>query len=147
MTIRNSRQYFVTRSRREKFVAALEKLRAEMSAGSDDDFIDVKIQSLVSQIEDFDDELKEYERLQAANIEQLKLNMIKELPSLLIKARIARGWTQKELASAVGYKEQQIQRYEAEMYNGISFQRLISVAEALGIDIRPVALIDKSKPA
>jgi HTH-type transcriptional regulator / antitoxin HipB len=41
---------------------------------------------------------------------------IEDLPTTLIKARIASGLTQKDLAERIGVQEQQIQRYEANHY-------------------------------
>jgi transcriptional regulator with XRE-family HTH domain len=41
----------------------------------------------------------------------------------------------KELATHLGLKEQQIQRYEATHYAGVSLERVQAVAEALGVKI------------
>lgn len=54
--------------------------------------------------------------------------------ALLIVARIARGWSQKELARKLGLKEQAIQRYEAERYRTISLANLLRVARALSVE-------------
>ncbi len=42
--------------------------------------------------------------------------------------------TQKQLAEQIGIQEQQVQRYEAADYDTISFDRLIAIAQILGID-------------
>ena len=57
--------------------------------------------------------------------------MISGIATNLIKARIARGLTHKELAQRVGIKEQQIQRYEATDYEAANLSRLQAVASAL----------------
>jgi transcriptional regulator with XRE-family HTH domain len=57
------------------------------------------------------------------------------LPHGLIKARIARGFSQKELADKLGLKEQQIQRYEASDYETASFARLKEIVSALEINV------------
>ncbi|MBK6510279.1 MAG: ImmA/IrrE family metallo-endopeptidase [Haliea sp.] len=44
--------------------------------------------------------------------------------------------TQKALAEKLGYKEQQIQRYEESEYQTISFSRLIDISEAVNLSIR-----------
>jgi HTH-type transcriptional regulator / antitoxin HipB len=49
------------------------------------------------------------------------LGSLNDLPTTLIKARIAAGLTQKDLADKIGVREQQIQRYEANHYNSASF--------------------------
>ena len=53
----------------------------------------------------------------------------------LRRMRTERGLTQKELATRLGLKEQQIQRYEATRYAGVSLERVQAVAEALGVKI------------
>jgi HTH-type transcriptional regulator / antitoxin HipB len=80
-------------------------------------------------------ELAEYEQLKSGNIVTFVLGSLNDLPTTLIKARIAAGMTQKELADKIGVREQQIQRYEANHYNSASFDRLRSIAVALNIEI------------
>ena len=59
------------------------------------------------------------------------LGTVAELPANLIKARIARGLSQKDLADRIGLKEQQIQRYEATDYASASLARIKEVVSAL----------------
>jgi HTH-type transcriptional regulator / antitoxin HipB len=80
-------------------------------------------------------ELAEYEQLKSGNIVTFVLGSLNDLPTTLIKARIAAGMTQKELADKIGVREQQIQRYEASLYSSASFDRLRSIATALNIEI------------
>jgi len=77
----------------------------------------------------------------------LKAQSLSELPGILIKARIARGLSQRDLAETLGLKEQQIQRYESEEYATANLRRLAEVAEALRLNISEVAeLSDDSFP-
>ena len=64
----------------------------------------------------------------------------------LIRARIAMGMTQKELADLMGVKEQQVQRDEANQYNSAGFRRIAEVADALKIQIQEtsILLLDRS---
>ncbi len=80
-------------------------------------------------------ELADYEQLKSGHIVTFVLGSLNDLPTTLIKARIAAGMTQKELADKIGVREQQIQRYEANHYNSASFDRLRSIASALNIEI------------
>jgi HTH-type transcriptional regulator / antitoxin HipB len=80
-------------------------------------------------------ELAEYEQLKSGNILTFVLGSLNDLPTTLIKARIAAGMTQKDLANKIGVQEQQIQRYEASQYSSASFDRVRSIASALNIDI------------
>ena len=61
-----------------------------------------------------------------------ELSGVAELPTVLIKARIAQGLSQKDLAERLGLQEQQIQRYEATEYASASLTRIKEVVSALG---------------
>lgn len=52
---------------------------------------------------------------------------------MLIVARIANGYSQKDLAWRLGVKEQQVQRWEAERYGQISLKNYNRVATLLGV--------------
>jgi ribosome-binding protein aMBF1 (putative translation factor) len=78
---------------------------------------------------------QEYEALKARQVSALELHSLSELPDLLIKARIARGYTQAELAKRLHLKPQQLQRYEATRYDSVSFRRLLEIARALDVDL------------
>jgi HTH-type transcriptional regulator/antitoxin HigA len=69
----------------------------------------------------------------------LKASTLEDLPSILIRARIVKGFSQRQLAEAIGLKEQQIQRYEAEEYASANLQRLAEIANALGLNISEIA--------
>ncbi len=56
-----------------------------------------------------------------------------------MKARIARRWTQRQLADALGVAEQQMQRYEATGYRSASLARISDVADALNLTITEAA--------
>ncbi len=71
----------------------------------------------------------------------LELNSLREIPEALIRARIASGLSQKQLAERLGLKEQQLQRWEATRYAGISLDRIHDVAEALGVTIREQVIL------
>jgi HTH-type transcriptional regulator/antitoxin HigA len=58
---------------------------------------------------------------------------------LLIRARISKGLSQRQLAEALGLKEQQIQRYESDRYATASLRRLEEVAKALELKISEIA--------
>jgi len=78
--------------------------------------------------------------------------VLAELSTVLVKARIARGWTQRQLAEALGMAEQQIQRYEANDYRSTSLARLCDIANALGVtvaqhaELKPSAAWDDGRP-
>ena len=81
-------------------------------------------------------EIAEYEELKSGRIAVVQIESFNDLPIALIKARIASGMTQKELAEKIDTQEQQIQRYEANHYHAISFDRLMKIVGALGISFK-----------
>ncbi len=131
--ITNERQYEQTR----KQLTMLESSLAGTQAGTagNDGFRDVQAAGLESQIQDLRDELTEYEQLRAGSTTVFEASSLAGLADSLIKARIARGWTQRDLADALGVAEQQIQRYESTAYRSASLARLCDIAEALGVTI------------
>jgi HTH-type transcriptional regulator / antitoxin HigA len=132
--ISNDRQYQHSR----KQVGELEGLLASLRAGTagDDGFRDLQEAALVGQIEDVCAEIAEYEALRSGSATTFEASGLAGLADALIKARIARGWTQGDLAQALGVAEQQIQRYESSKYAGASLARLGDVASALNVEVR-----------
>ena len=61
----------------------------------------------------------------------------------LVKARIARRLTHKALAERMNLAEQQIQRYEATGYAGVSIERLQEAADALNVRVNEVLTLEK----
>lgn len=131
--IANERQYQVTR----KKLAELEDLRASVERGTagDEGFRAFQAEALESKMDDLRDEIAEYERLRSGGTTTIEATSLAGLSEALIKARIARGWTQAELARRLGVAEQQVQRDEASRYSGASLSRLCDLAEALGVDV------------
>ena len=79
--------------------------------------------------------MSEYESLKEGEFQWDSLNIVADLPFILIKARIAQGLSQKELAERIGLKEQQIQRYEATDYATANLARIKEVVSAFGVEI------------
>lgn len=134
--ITNERQYRITRSEADRFARAL----AEFSDAPRDKvhplLIKAERDAMASQLEDLRAELAEYEQLKSTDLSVISIYSFDELAEGLIKARIAAGISQKELAERTGLKEQQIQRYEAERYASASYQRLRDIAGAIGVRIK-----------
>jgi ribosome-binding protein aMBF1 (putative translation factor) len=131
--IKNERQYRITKAQAEKFEQALEKLRPQVKeAGQSYSLLQqVQIDALQSQLDDLRAEMKEYETLKHEQPEIPEIDMLTEIPRVLIQAHVAAGLTQKELASMLGLREQQIQRYEATEYASASFSRISEIARAI----------------
>jgi HTH-type transcriptional regulator/antitoxin HipB len=92
------------------------------------DAMESKILELGAQIARYDD-------LRNGRVAQRTLTSLRELPVALIEGRIAARLTQRELAVRLGLSEQQVQRWEANSYNGVSVDRLQDVVDALGVTL------------
>lgn len=136
--ITNDRQY---RSAR----AALARLRTDLAhietleTGVHPLLRKAQTDGLESQISDLNAEIEEYDALQSGAVKAFEADGLHDLPDILIRARIARRMSQKDLGAFLGIAEQQVQRYEAERYRSASLERLSEVAAALDIAIRESA--------
>ena len=142
--IQNQHQYQVTQNKLldlERGLVELEKIKDTLHPRQ---FLGRK-NGLSKSISTLQQEIEDYERLKKQET-SIKITSIKELPLALIRARIAMGMTQKELAEKMGIKEQQVQRDEANQYSSAGFRRIAEVADALEIQIQEtdILLLDKS---
>jgi len=133
--IANERQYRMTKAWIERFSDSAHHM-AEASEGTDPLIRAAMVRQYDSQVDELHQEIEEYDALRTGQITHLDVDSLTALPDALIRARIAAGLTQKELATRLGLKEQQIQRYEATHYTGVSLDRAQAVVDALGVRIR-----------
>jgi HTH-type transcriptional regulator / antitoxin HipB len=132
--IKNERQYKITRSRADEMRNAIGELRrTALPAGLQPEMREMQLEALGGVLGDLDAELAEYDGLHDATL--IEATGIAQLPTALIRARIACGLTQRQLAERIGLQEQAIQRYEASDYTGVSFARLVEIAEALHVTV------------
>ena len=134
--IKNERQYRITKAMAARFQNNLTALKQRPDADGGAHPLIAKAQedALTSQLADLENELLEYESLKAGKFRLDSLKVFADLPTVLIKARIAQGLSQKELAERIGLKEQQIQRYEATDYASANLARIQEVASAFNVD-------------
>lgn len=130
--IKNERQYRITKAQAARFSKALDNLRHQPNPELHPMIARAQQDALRSQLADLDNELREYESLKSGDFPMESLKVVSEVPSVLIKARIATGLSQRDLAERVGLKEQQIQRYEATDYATANLARIMEVVSALG---------------
>ena len=141
--ITNERQYSITKAWAEKFSRALVESTNQGPSTLHPRALKAMRDGAESQLQDLRDEIAEYETLRSGDVTSLEANSILELTTALVKARIVRNWTQKELATQMGLPEQQIQRYEATQYKGVAVERLQEVADALRLRVREVITLEK----
>ncbi len=132
--ITNDVQYRSTKAHLQQFDEALANLGD--AAGSKPTKLEkLEIDAVTAQADDLRAEIQEYERLSSGTVSTFEAATLAGLATLLIKARIARGWTQARLADELGVAEQQIQRYEATEYRSASLARICDITAALGVDV------------
>ena len=140
--IQNQRQYKVTKGQISNLKRALEAAR-KASAKMDPRVYKAMVAGIDSQIEELRQQVQEYEKL--ADAVSLPLHSAEDLPQLLIKARVARGYTQKDLAEKVNVKPQLIQKYEITNYRSASLKRVLAIIKALNIDFRADILLKSNR--
>jgi HTH-type transcriptional regulator / antitoxin HipB len=120
--IQNEYQYKVSQGKIREIEQALDQLTKEKDFLHPRQFQMRKngLQGILAEIQE---EIKNYGELKE-NPTFIEIDSFAEIPVALIKARIALGMTQKDLAEKLGMKEQQIQRYEANQYGSAGFHRL-----------------------
>ena len=132
--IKNERQYKITRAKADEVrVELADDERTPLPEGVSAEMRAMQLDALRGVLGDLEAELAEYDALHDATL--IEATGIGEFPLALIRARIARGLTQRELAERVGLAEQAIQRYEAGDYAGVSFARLVEIADALDVTV------------
>ena len=132
--ITNERQYRITSAAARRFEQALTQV--ENRQAERHPLLQRPMrESIASELQVLRKQLAEYEALRSGRVTVLELDSLEQLPEALIRALIATGLTQKALAERLGLKEQQVQRYEATLYAGVSLKRIQAVAEALGLRI------------
>ncbi|MDQ6839291.1 MAG: helix-turn-helix domain-containing protein [Actinomycetota bacterium] len=137
--ISNEVQYKATVAHLRQFEQALANLAADSPRGKRTKLQRLETDAFAAQADDLRAEIAEYQQLRSGRVSTLEAATLGDLASVLIRARIARGMTQGQLAEALGVAEQQIQRYEASGYRSASLARICDIAEALHIDIAQVA--------
>jgi ribosome-binding protein aMBF1 (putative translation factor) len=141
--IKNEKQYRITKAQVRRFQDALTELVGQARPSSISPRLwEAQRQAAQSQLEELQEQVEAYERLQLGKSKAVVLEAVEDLPRALIRARIASGMTQAGLARRLGIKPQQVQRYEATEYDSASFARICRVVQALGLRIpRAVRLV------
>lgn len=131
--IKNERQYRIAKAQAAKFEAALKTFgsRSRKDQTTHPKLVKAQKDAIQSQLDSLNGEMREYEELQTGKVPAPDLAYIAVVPRDLIRARIAAGLTQKDLAKRLGMAEQQIQQYEAKDYESVSLARIAEIARAL----------------
>jgi ribosome-binding protein aMBF1 (putative translation factor) len=145
--ITNERQYRITKAQLSKLKASLRGFDLKDAATRTGSVALAKAEraALESQVLDLQEQVTEYDTLRSGDVEKLEAGSLVELPTILIKARIAGGLSQRDLAEKLGVKEQQVQRDEAQNYSSAILRKLVEVADTLGLEISETAELRSSR--
>lgn len=143
--IKNEREYDITKALADRFAHTLAKLNESTSQNEAVHPLILKAhrEGIESQLETLRDEIAEYEALRSGEQTTLELPSFAELPGALIKARIAAGLSQKELAERLGLQEQDVEHYEDTNYASADIGKINEVTEALGVSITSSLVLPK----
>lgn len=144
--ITNDVQYRNTKAWAERFEADAETLEASLPAPRSR-LQQAKIDAARAQASDLRQEMAAFDALRSGAVRTFEATSLLGLADALVKARVARGWTQRRLAEELGVAEQQVQRYESTGYTSASLARLADVAEALGVTITETVTMNEESAA
>lgn len=141
--ITNERQYKITKAQAQKFLDAINSYDVDnvVEDGVHPMIAQAQLDQMKSEYEILVDQLNEYDELSSGDFEDFGETSFEELPLVMIKARIARNWTQKDLAEKLNIKQQQVQRYESEMYSSCKYSTLVKISNVLGLVITESATL------
>jgi len=142
--IKNEKQYGVTKSNLKKFQDAI-KVITKSSSSKNPLLLKLQIDSIQSQIDIFEEEIKMYEGLKKGEITKVSRDF-EHLSCGIIESRIAKGYNQKQLAELLKTSEQQVQKYESENYSNISLKRLQEIVVVLEVEVGATFKFDKKSP-
>jgi DNA-binding XRE family transcriptional regulator len=131
--IKNEKQYKISKNRLAEMDEIIRKKKNSILPGSKEEGA---INSLLLIRNDIKIQIRQYEQLKNKAVSLKKQVSLIQLPQILIEHKISRGLTQKEFSKILGIKEQQLQRYEADNYNSVSFGRLLEYIEKAKIKIK-----------
>lgn len=134
--ILNERQHRVTKAAAERLQKRIRNLeRAATATNLAPQKRTLLRAAAQGQLAELMQQLEEYEALRKGAIPIAPIPSLAELPLALIRARIARGWTQARLAEALKVAEQQVQRDESNAYRSASLERIRKIADVLGVRV------------
>jgi ribosome-binding protein aMBF1 (putative translation factor) len=139
--LRNEIEYRHAKRQLEDLQAEIEKrsLAVERDAPENSRAV---VDALEMKIDDIKREIADYEDLKNGRVLEFQARDLDDLGEMVTKWRIARGWSQADLAEALGTHQQQIQRYERNDWQKINLWRLQEVVEVLRVRLNIFAQLE-----
>jgi ribosome-binding protein aMBF1 (putative translation factor) len=132
--IKNEKQYKISKKKLNELNMQVDKINQDKEKNPLRN--QLIIASLNSSKEEIENDLLLYESLKRNKQGLLKERLLNELPSLITEYKIMSGLTQKELSEILELKEQQLQRYEADNFKGVTFKNLLKFLDLIGLEIK-----------
>jgi len=130
-TLKNEKEYKITKSWLKRFNKSKEEL-AKLPESIEQPWLrTAQRNSLQAIINHLQEEADEYEALKNGKSKVPNIDNLNTIPELLIKKRIANGWTQVQMAKRLGMHYQQLQRYESTDYESATLTTLQKIADVL----------------
>lgn len=107
--------------------------KRSLDAGLPPEYLPMALAGYDQMIEDLQFQLEEYERLMLGKVRPSA--SLEELRQQLPRFRVARGWSQKQLAECMGVSEAQVSRDERHEYAGITLKRAQAILDCLGVGL------------
>ncbi len=133
--IRTESEYQRMLKQLEEGKIQLEAQRNQLvEAGLTGDALERALHPLLSFRAQLEEEVLAYENMKRGDLGTLE--SLESVGRWLIGARIARGWSQKELAQELGVSDAQVSRDERNEYHGVTVERAQRILEAMGISFQ-----------
>jgi HTH-type transcriptional regulator/antitoxin HigA len=131
--LKNEKQYKSARATLQKWVSNREVLKQRAASLEHPAWLLEEERFAIEQtIKQLQADIEEYEETVTGKRQlPLVVAYTEQLPDLLIRWRLHRHWTQRQLADRVGMHENLIQKYESENYGCVSLQTIRKIATVL----------------
>lgn len=137
MIIKNEQQYQTTKEWLQKFEKSVAEIDSNETLKADLVKWELYHDAYQSQVDEFKQEIAEYERLINCDQNQpiqIKVESFNKLPDALVKARIAASLSHQQLADLLGIEVQRVKEYEDSDYQCASFVEILEVSTVLGVE-------------
>ena len=133
--IRTESEYQRTLKRLEEGRGQLEAQKNKLvEAGLEGEALERALYPLLSFRAQLVEEVEVYEKMKRGDLGTLE--SLESVGRWLVGARIARGWSQKELAERLEVSEAQVSRDERNEYHGVSTEKAQRILDVLGVQFR-----------
>ena len=147
MIITNDRQYRVTRKKAEGFRKALAwcEVHNPTRTHIHPRLLQAEKEGAESILEELEGMMAEYDQLKTADKPVVRVRTFEEVAQSLAAARIAKGWSPKQLAKRCRLTEQEVRACEEHRYTQATFPQILSVAYALGVQVEMTLTVPRQE--